>query len=322
MATKVQAKAKVRNPRNKREQDVSTKVARRIALWRKKRKARHPVEVEAGCKTEALDLRNFGLRSLPPEIRNLEGLEALNLTQNKLQEVPEWVGELRSLRVLGFGNNQLRSIPAAVASLPFLQTMFLQDNKLETLPISLLRKPLKTLEVKGNPLKNVPESMRTRGGQALVDYLRRILLEESSPLGELKLLVVGRGGAGKTTLVRRLAGEMPKEDEPETHSIAIREFSIPSKKGDVRTRAWDFGGQEILHSTHQFFLTERSLYLVVLEPRSGLAQRDAEYWLKLVEVQGRGSPTIVVMNWSRGRPWKVDQIRLKREFPFIVDLIL
>jgi hypothetical protein len=30
---------------------------------------------------------------------------------------------------------------------------------------------------------------------------------------------------------------------------------------------WDFGGQEIQHSTHQFFLTTRSLYLLVVDAR-------------------------------------------------------
>jgi len=114
---------------------------------------------------------------------------------------------------------------------------------------------------------------------------------------------------------------MPDENEMETHSIAIRELTLKCPREQVRTRAWDFGGQEILHSTHQFFLTERSLYLLVLEPRSGLAQRDAEYWLKLVETQGGKSPIIVVLNWSHGRHWQVDKVRLQRKFPFIVDFM-
>jgi internalin A len=106
-----------------------------------------------------------------------------------------------------------------------------------------------------------------------------------------------------------------------THSIAIRELSLKCVRKEVRARAWDFGGQEILHSTHQFFLTERSLYLLVLEPRTGLAQRDAEYWLKLIETQASGSPVIVVLNWSHERRWRVDEVRLRRKFPFIVDFL-
>ena len=32
---------------------------------------------------------------------------------------------------------------------------------------------------------------------------------------------------------------------------------------DFGVNMWDFGGQEIYHATHQFFLTKRSLYALV-----------------------------------------------------------
>lgn len=160
-----------------------------------------------------------------------------------------------------------------------------------------------------------------RPPQEILRYYFESRAEDGRPLLELKLLLVGRGKAGKTTLVKQLAGEEASGNESETHSIAIRELWLGCQEGQVRTRAWDFGGQEILHSTHQFFLTERSLYLLVLEPRTGLAQRDAEYWLKLIETQGSGSPVIVVLNWSHGRRWRVDEVKLRRKFPFIVDFI-
>jgi GTPase SAR1 family protein len=51
--------------------------------------------------------------------------------------------------------------------------------------------------------------------------------------------------------------------------------------GDATALVWDFGGQEIMHGTHQFFLSHRSLYLVVLDGRHDRAKQDAEYWLKL-----------------------------------------
>ena len=58
-----------------------------------------------------------------------------------------------------------------------------------------------------------------------------------------------------------------------------------------------------------------------MEPRSGLAQRDAEYWLKLIETQGGGSPVIVAMNKSHERRWWVDEVKLRRKFPFIVNFL-
>jgi GTPase SAR1 family protein len=168
----------------------------------------------------------------------------------------------------------------------------------------------------------IPESILSGdNSETILRYYFESRREKGRPLLELKLLLVGRGKAGKTTLVKRLAGEEPDERESETHSIAIRELMLGCPRGEVRTRAWDFGGQEILHSTHQFFLSERSLYLLVLEPRTGSAQRDAEYWLKLIETQGAGSPVIVVMNWSHSRRWRVDEVKLRRKFPFIVGFI-
>ncbi|HEX6748709.1 MAG TPA: ADP-ribosylation factor-like protein [Longimicrobium sp.] len=201
--------------------------------------------------------------------------------------------------------NLLRNLPRGIAASP-AEWLLLERNELETLPESLrTMSRLSVLQLRGNPALNIPESvLSTQRPGEILSYYFESRGKKGWPLLELKLLLVGRGKAGKTTLVKLLAGEIPRRNEEETHSIAIREFVLECPRGSVRTRAWDFGGQEILHSTHQFFLTERSLYVLVLEPRTGLAQRDAEYWLKLIETQGDGSPVIVVMNWSRGRRWK------------------
>jgi internalin A len=51
-----------------------------------------------------------------------------------------------------------------------------------------------------------------------------------------------------------------------------------------------------MHSTHQFFLTERSLYLLVLNGRQGHEDEDADYWLELIQSFGGNSPVIVVLN--------------------------
>jgi internalin A len=62
---------------------------------------------------------------------------------------------------------------------------------------------------------------------------------------------------------------------------------------DVRLHVWDFGGQEIMHATHQFFLTERSLYLLVLSGRQGGEDAEAKYWLQLIESFAGDSPVRV-----------------------------
>jgi internalin A len=51
-----------------------------------------------------------------------------------------------------------------------------------------------------------------------------------------------------------------------------------------------------MHSTHQFFLTQRSVYLLVISGREGTEDMDADYWMRLIESFGGNSPAIVVLN--------------------------
>ena len=79
------------------------------------------------------------------------------------------------------------------------------------------------------------------------------------------LFLLAFGAVGKTSLVKRLVYGRFSKDEEKTDGINITPWSIClNDKENVCLHVWDFGGQEIMHSTHQFFLTERSLYLLVL----------------------------------------------------------
>ncbi len=277
--------------------------------------------INLGIKTKTLILNKLGLKKIPDNIRNLINIQVIDFGDNKIEELPEWIGELRELVAIRLENNLLRKIPLQIKELRKLRVILLSNNNLEVLPDGLQYLSIKDIRLKGNPKLGLPESILIRPAPEILRYYFESKAQDGQPLLELKLLLVGRGKAGKTTLVKRLAGEAPDEKEPETHSISIRELMLECPKGNVRTRAWDFGGQEILHSTHQFFLSERSIYLLVLEPRTNFAQRDAEYWLKLIESQGGASPVIVALNWSHDRNWKIDEVKLKRKFPFIVDFI-
>jgi internalin A len=297
----------------------------RIAEWRADHALRDEGERKHslgrfGSLTRMLALEGLRLKEVPRSIRNLDELENLNLGSNVIRELPEWICELGRIKGINLAGNRLRRLPQCFGSLRELRVLWLQENELEELPESLEGPALTHLLLQGNPGLAIPRSVLDGSPQEILRYYFESRAE-GRPLLELKLLLVGRGKAGKTTLVKRLAEEEPDENESETHSIAIRELTLACPRGKGRTRAWDFGGQEILHSTHQFFLTERSLYLLVLEPRTGLAQHDAEYWLKLIEAQGNGSPVIVVLNWSHERRWRVDEVKLRRKFPFIVDFV-
>ena len=86
---------------------------------------------------------------------------------------------------------------------------------------------------------------------------------------------------------------------------------------EVRFNIWDFGGQEIMHATHQFFLTQRSLYLLALNGREGGEDYDAEYWLKLIESFAGDSPVIVVLNKIDQHPFDLNYRGLQAKYPQI-----
>jgi hypothetical protein len=137
------------------------------------------------------------------------------------------------------------------------------------------------------------------------------------------MLLVGDGAAGKTSLMKRLLGEPFDEDQSQTHGINIRRWDVelPMSNGAVggdalRAHLWDFGGQEIMHATHQFFLSKRSLYIVVLD---GRRDEQPEYWLKHVQNFGGDSPILVVLNKKdENRGYDINRKSLLRKYPNIV----
>jgi internalin A len=142
------------------------------------------------------------------------------------------------------------------------------------------------------------------------------------PLNEAKLILVGFGAVGKTSLVNRLVHGTFDQHETKTEGIQITQWPLRlHDTEDITLHVWDFGGQEIMHSTHQFFLTERSLYLLVLNGRQGHEDTDAEYWLELIQSFGGNSPVIVVLNKVNDHPFDLNRSGLKQKFANIRDFI-
>jgi internalin A len=135
------------------------------------------------------------------------------------------------------------------------------------------------------------------------------------------LLIVGEGGVGKTSLVRALADESHNPAEESTHGLMIRDllFAHPDEPVDMRLSAWDFGGQQIYHATHQFFLTNRSLFLLLWSSRAGWEQGKLRYWLDIITARAPESPIVLVATHVGDRPVDLPLYELQQEYPRIVD---
>ena len=211
-----------------------------------------------------------------------------------------------ALQTLELSRNQLTSLPAGIRELRALKYLFLHDNPALGLPLEVLGPTFDGLRREAQEKPAAPA--------AILDYYFRAR-DSARPLNEGKLILVGRGEVGKTSLVNRLTKNEFNEGEDKTQGIQISQWEVRAGADDVRLNVWDFGGQEIMHATHQFFLTERSLYLLVLNGREGAEDQDAEYWLKLIGSFGSESPILVVLNKIDQHPFDLNYRALQLRYP-------
>ena len=311
--------------------------------------ARRSIEKAARTGAEDLDLDGLGLTALPPEIGQLKSLQRLFLSNNHLTVLPPEIGRLQDLYWLFVYENQLTALPPEIAQLAKLNDLSLRDNQLTALPpeigqlqnlqeLNLLGNQLtslpaeigqlqnlRVLKLSGNPLPEPYPELIERGKDAVLSYLRS-LAKESTPQYEAKLLLVGEGNVGKTSLVEAMAAEPAnrakvfEENRDTTHGINLGQLKLDHPSGDrakrITLNTWDFGGQDVYRITHQFFFSKRSLYLLVWWPREGQEAGDVEGWLKRIRLRVPDARVILVSTHAdERRPPEIDYVGLDRRFP-------
>ena len=88
-----------------------------------------------------LDFRREKIRTLPPEIGELQSLTVLNLGFNRLSALPAEIGELSNLKVLYLNDNNLKTLPPEIGQLSNLRELYLSGNPLNDLPAELEKLP-------------------------------------------------------------------------------------------------------------------------------------------------------------------------------------
>jgi internalin A len=292
-------------------------------------------------------------------LASLTGLTRLYLEDNRIgDDGAKALASLTGLTTLALSGNRIGDDGAqALASLTGLTGLYLEDNRigddgakalasltgLTALDIrsncvgddgatALLDSAeqshsIKLLELRYNPVALLPDDVLAQhlDVQAILSAYRRYRTSVRVPLNEAKLLVIGNEAVGKTSLVRFLVHRKPRDpDEKKTPGIQTERIETqgwsPSGTGP-RLSVWDFGGQEIMHQTHKFFLTERSIYLLVLEDRRE-DDRSVVPWLRTIANHGGDSPVLVVVNKCDGGPpnLRLDEIQLLRGWPAVVGV--
>ncbi|CAH0558750.1 unnamed protein product [Brassicogethes aeneus] len=230
-------------------------------------------------------------------------LSMLDVSNNLLKEIPYNIYELGNLSVLNIsGNLDVNELPPQMGLLSRLWNLNTRGCSLQ------------------DPLKSMIDSKKYKT-MDIIGYLKSVL-EDARPYARMKLMIVGVQGIGKTSLLEQLRQEGVSRRRPEhwakrmgnkninvktsrgtnmsTVGVDIGDWMYEKKlksqsHGPVLFRTWDFGGQKEYYATHQYFLSKRSLYLVVWKITDGhRGINEILQWLVNIQARAPNSPVIIV----------------------------
>ena len=268
-------------------------------------------------------------------LADLSALQTLDVAETQVADLTPLAG-LRALQTLVVSGTRVSDL-APLAGLTALQTLAIAGTQIADLKplLALITRGLPVywskqrshsgLYVIDCPLVSPPASIVRQGNEEILNYFSELDTGEVDHLYEAKLLILGEGGAGKTTLLRRLyQPELATPTEQDTtKGIDIHRHDFSLKDGGrFRLNVWDFGGQEIYHATHQFFLTHRSLYLLVDDTRKdhkSVSDEGFKYWLDLIDLFGGHSPVLIFQNEKGGRSKAIDIAGIKGQYDNVLQ---
>lgn len=316
-----------------------------------------------------LFLRGENISDLSP-LKDLTTLQVLDIRGNRVSDLSP-LKDLFQLRQLFIHNTEVADL-SPLKNFEFLETLtidrtrvidikpltFLLNIKLINLGFNQIQdlSPLKGLIEKGievkwrdteyidgiyikdTPLSNPPIEIAKQGNAAILRYWEEQERSGTIQLNEARLLIVGQGGSGKTTLRKKLMNRQAvlPEAKDTTRGIEIEvlsfsrsgsrsgNFQSSPNVGDVALASndgsnfglhiWDFGGQNIQHYAHQFFLSDSAVYALVHSERE--QNEHTGYWLNIIQLLGKDSPILIVQNEKFGHSEDLKNLATIREsFP-------
>ena len=185
------------------------------------------------------------------------------------------------------GCSNLTSLPAEVGQLTQLTTLYLGGCQ------SLRTPPLATAE---------------RGVAAIRDYFHNLAESGAATSTTCKLLLIGDGEAGKTSILRGLTAGVPNPTDAgsdgRTISLELSSLTLDAGTSPVELSCWDLGGQARYAPAQQPFIVPGALYLLVVradEAASAIADADLAHrilgrWLHYLQARAAGAIVQVVLS--------------------------
>lgn len=109
-----------------------------------------------------------------------------------------------------------------------------------------------------------------------------------------KVIVVGSGGVGKTSIVRELLGAQFKTKYTPTIEVAVHTLDFETSKGPIRFNVWDCAGKEGLTGLKDGYYIKAQAVVFVFDLSDPQSFKDLATWSPDVEEMAPGIPRVFV----------------------------
>ena len=288
-----------------------------------------------------LSLQNNQIQILQG-LDKLAQLSALSLSNNQIQTI-QGLDKLQQLQLLNLSENPItnlhftQDIPTLAPLALYWETPKREadfDYTFEEGKMKIIVKTPGIYLYHCHQLVEPSPAWVQLGKAAVEDYFQALQEQGKKTLREAKLMLVGRPNIGKTTLsgkLRDIHSPLPPTIAS-TKGIEVEAWEYEQAGANYTIKIWDFGGQDIQYSLHQFFMTERAVYGLLDSTREYHDQAAggdlyANYWLQTIDKMAKGSPTFHIYNHHKGQQINTSmhsslcaQYDFMDPKPFVVDL--
>ena len=255
---------------------------------------------------------------MPTELLQLSNLKILDLSHNKVVCIPYTRKVSFSLVDLDLSDNCLSSLPLNL-SCPTLTVLNISKNQFSHVPLCICTfKSLTNLDLSGNGIRMFPYEMgmltklvqlNLSGLKRLRDPPKNVQNACRDCIGHLQeklrmyvdgsycmqLMIVGNPGSGKHTLSTRLQDRRMTQEQHQGIDIGEWEYHSSGAKRDFQFRTWIFSSLDNYTATHQCFLHQSSLYLLLFNLKRGnKGVHELKLWLNSIAQLAPRSGMIII----------------------------
>lgn len=268
------------------------------------------------------------------KIENLEKnikIDHLVLNSCNIEKLDN-IEHLSNLEYLEIHSNQIKSLEG-IENLYNLKSIDAYSNQITNFEYLKLFDNLESLSLRGNPIKNIDQSIIFEYNCLKNLRIWHQELSKKTINKTYNICLLGDTRTGKSSLLDRLKYNTFDPNKLSSHAIILDTYNsiytdlkITGDK-DIKLQFFDFGGQDIYHGTHRWFLKGRHLNIILYnadqKDTADVERKSIEYWIKICVQNNPDNPILIVQSKYKrdGNQIPSEFDDLKKKYPQILSEI-